>query len=296
MPPTRKLPLSALGCVVLMTAASAVAVLLKCPDCSNMVSDKAVACPKCGAPIAFIKQAAAESTRSNAVAQADTRNCVVRIQSESADGFGLVVEQEGNRFVVFDQRLIDGIESLNILPTTTNTPIRYEKLELATDRALARLSTDSTNVIPLRMSPDGGQTAKRWLSLSLNATNGQVMPTDVEVASQDSVTIRLSTPPENLLCVCDEKTNLVAIAQTGANRNTAMKVGPDVVWIPVEPGNLRNQTRLLIQAAAFTGKNGPEDQTQRENLKTALKTTPWLTKHLRERATALVQSLDRPAQ
>lgn len=284
------LPLTLICCVLLPGLVSVAAALLKCPECANMVSESAVACPKCGAPIALIKEAVAVNSRTNAAVHTENRNCVASIQTDTASGFGVIVAQAGTQFVIFDQRLIEGAESLTILATTTNTLMRYDKLELATDRPLARLVTDSTSVIPLRMSSAGAADANDLLSLSVVSTNGQVSVKKIEGASQDSRTVSLNAAPGRMVCVCDSMTNLVAVVLNKPSDNTAIKVGGVVQWIAVEPADFRKQTRLLAQATA-SAENGRTDRAQRKMLGKTLESTSWLTPHLRERATAIIQTL-----
>ena len=134
-----------LACVC---AATAFAVLVKCPDCDRQVSDHALMCPNCGCAGDYIRELLKTNVTETAEPPAFFRSLVV-VTSDKAAGVGVCVRDATGSYVVTSQDLLAGAESLSLALAVGGEPLPYTSIELADDRNLARLPIAGTNAQPL---------------------------------------------------------------------------------------------------------------------------------------------------
>ena len=204
--------------------------LIPCPDCGKQVSDRAAMCPSCGCPGDAIRIAA----QSNQTARVDVpsfSHSLIRVTPDQGAGVGVCNETTSQVYVLTAQSLLAGAQSLYLTKIWDGQSITYTSIELASDRGLARLSVNSTNLHPLAI-----QTADNAdLALVHVATNKSVA-----VMQTGTVNARLpvGTP------LLDATTNVIMIVCTTDGKH-ADNVASVPSWVPVPPLAYRTQTTLV---------------------------------------------------
>ena len=267
------LPLVALA----LSTLPALGELLSCPDCDNMVSTRAVFCPKCGCPAEFIRKATKDGADAS---QEEWRTFIVSVQGDQGSGYGVAYQENGTRCILVDQKLLDGATSLTLTTLGTNLNVRYTALELADARGLARLVTDSTNVIYIGMGQDPPTTTSSALAFGVTDAGTTVTSVWVDAETQRADIRTCPDAIPNCVAMCDASTNLLALCASPPH-----VLGREIEWVRVKPGEYRAQSSLLKSLEAPVG-NTPSADT----LKT-LKQTVWLTRHMKKRADRVIATV-----
>lgn len=255
--------------------------LLICPECTNQVSSQAIACPKCGAPIEFIKATLAKKA---ALLTQDRRTFVARIETDQGQGFGVAVQEGARRFLVFDAALIECAESLIIHALATNDLVAYQGIEIADTGGLTRLPTDATNLVFLHLSPLAESTTP---TLAVAVTTTHSLATNaIESIEVRGNRIGLTRPVPGLAAAF-AGTNLIAVAVAGSNKEM-QPLSPGVRWIAVKPADFRKQTRFLSACE----KSSATDADKAAGRRRELQSTSWLTTDLRRRAATALERMN----
>jgi hypothetical protein len=241
--------------------------LIPCPDCNKQVSDRALMCPSCGCPLEALRVAA----QSNKTVRAELPffcHSLVRVSSDQGEGVGVCIEAQSKLYVLISQSLLAGAQSLSLVKVLDNQSVSYTAIELASDRALARLAISATNLYPVPVTDENNAS----LALVHVVTNNSVMLVQTaEIPNR----LPLGTP------LLDSSTNLVMVV-TSENGKHADTVASVTNWVTVQPLAFRTQTSLLRNA---------NKRSDRSILLKQLQETKWLTPYLASEADILIKEL-----
>jgi hypothetical protein len=225
-------------------------------------------CPSCGCPAEAIRAA----TQSNMTARVELPSfchSLIRVTSDQGEGVGACIQIASQLYVLTAQHLLAGAQSLSLAKMLGGEPIPYSSIELASDRNLARLAVNSTNVHPLALA----QATNADLALVYVATNTSVI---IIHPGQENSPLPAGTP------LLDATTNLVMVLGTAGGKH-AENVASVPLWVPVQPLAYRTQTTLLQKAA--------KPAVDRATIVTQLQEMKWLTPYLAQQAQTLITDL-----
>ncbi|HYG33266.1 MAG TPA: hypothetical protein VEC99_00690, partial [Clostridia bacterium] len=215
----------------------------------------------------------------------DFRNCAVRVETDVRRGFGVAVQEGQRQFVLVDQRVIEGAETLNMFATTTNVAITYRTFEVANLGGVARFAIEGSNVLCMNLGT-WVETAEPLMALSVRA-NGDLATNVVQVVVLDSGGLRLEPEIANLLALC-RGSSVIGVPDVGSCK-LVKPIAAKMKWISVKPADFRQQTRLLHSWES--SKTVSERQVV--EMKEELSRTAWLTKDLQQRAVSALQRLNK---
>lgn len=259
------------------------AVLVKCPECANMVSDKAVACPKCGIPAELIKKALerqAVTQRTN-----EHRTVAVRVTTETAEGVGAAFTSEGKHYVGFDLALLERAESLTLHSVRSNVFVPYYTIELADDVPVVRVGTDSTNLLysPMSAEPHKGVTGN-----VICVTESGVTTTNSAKIQPDKPFVLTEPSMERAAFMQEDAGAVTAVASVAKGK--LIPVSSETKWVAVQPIALRQQVRALAHAEQRIKELDSADDGA--PLARELNSMSWSTGYFRGRAGRLLADLN----
>jgi len=223
--------------------------LIKCPDCDNDVSRRAVSCPACGCPGEAI---AAEANR---IDDARVLKPVVLITAPMGGGFGIAVQDSGNHVIALLDSMGTG-EQLS-LKSVSDQEIPYSAIEVAENLPLVRVTVqgDATSYLPL--SKTGERTT--FLNSDGHYTGG------VDAAS----------------ATLDAAGALSALVEQ--NSGTVVPVGPAIQWVSMRPAEFREQVSLLALASQESKAGALEPETRDRLAKTR-----WSSQYFKDQSEQLL--------
>jgi hypothetical protein len=225
-------------------------------------------CPSCGCPAEAIR-AATQANMTGKVALPSFCHSLIRVTSDQGEGAGACIQIASQLYVLTAQHLLAGAQSLSLAKMFDGEPIPYSSIELASDRNLARLAVNSTNVHPLALA----QATNADLALVYVATNTSVI---IIHPGQANNPLPAGTP------LLDAATNLVMVLGATGGKQAA-NVASVPLWVLVQPLAYRTQTTLLQKAA--------KPAVDRAATVTQLQETKWLTPYLAQQAQTLITDL-----
>jgi hypothetical protein len=282
-----------------MFCTGVLAELLTCPDCTNAVSSRAAFCPKCGCPADSIKVTSEEDQP-----PVETRTYLVRVKTDTAEGYGVGVDYAGEPYVVVPRPLLDGCNTLSLTLLNTNSPVHYASLEISKDAPLARLATSNTNMLFL---PAERQTRRdlsderhdvrlltlssRWASqVNTNLYAAAVMnPSQIIETQLDD-----STTPFYYSVLSDPTMSTIIgiqVAQGWTHASNAIPVTADAEWLQVKPAVFRAQSLLLVKARRMIQSRKTPSPDEAMGMQNKLTNTEWITDGMDDEATGLAQML-----
>ncbi|MCE9615919.1 MAG: hypothetical protein K8T26_16735 [Lentisphaerae bacterium] len=252
--------LAILACVAWATE------LIPCPDCEQPVSPRAVMCPRCGCPGDVITEAAALRSQTQEPAPSFP---IVHAITERSRGFAIAYAEGDARFLVVDANLVADASSLEILPLGTNTPVAYQRMQVAKDAGLVRFETPETNLLFLARAATSSADAAgaNWL-----------MPDGGILAAAPGTTV-----PDGALASVDSSTNLVGILCRDSRETSLAPLPLDRTWLDVAPNAFRLQMGLLAKAEEETATARISDETAK-----MLEETQWLSAYFAKRARSVI--------
>ncbi len=263
------------GLVLLVAVCVFAADLMPCPDCGEQVSERAVMCPHCGCPGEAIVSAAA-AARTEEEAEQLPPPPFARVKSDSmGEGYAVGVAEQGKQYVVMWFWLLANAESLQI-QAADGTDVDYRNLEIARNVPLARFQTSSTNLtylIPTRTF-DRATEEPIW-----------IVPSEEDELGFIAVHGSSNKCPADPVARVNTSTNLVGVVYTVSDmEGMSAQYPPSTEWLPVKPGELRRQTRLLHEADGER-RAGALSEAMRKQLQE----TEWLNPVMRDSAKTVLE-------
>ena len=131
--------------------------LIKCQDCTKMVSTQATACPHCGCPVPVNPNIADATnrivtTRQNPVAFDSVRNGIVFVRTKQSSGSGFIVEINNKKYLITNIHVLRDLKDLTI-KTLAGENLAWSSIELSDTQDIARLLLkEPNNVKPIPVS------------------------------------------------------------------------------------------------------------------------------------------------
>ena len=252
--------------------------LIDCPDCGQMVSERAIMCPQCGCPASGIVEAV---ELKHAAEKLLAPRSVVNVCSDSVVGCAVVVNKDNKTYLLMDYSLLDATTSLSITLLATNIAVGYRNLQFAQNKPFARFVTDDTNIVSIaminNMTPEF-EKDKIWLTS--NIFNDCIYSGNVQIS--DNLELVSRDTDIKLVAVADGETNLVGLVCNVGGKQVLSLMTDDIEWVSVSPLDYRNQTKLLVKAEKIVaGGSLPVDMVEK------LGNTKWATDILKKRAEKL---------
>ena len=194
---------------------------------------------------------------------------IVHASTERSRGYAIAYAEGDSRFIVMDAGLVADASSLKILPLGTNTPVAYQRMQIARDVGLVRFQTPETNLVFLaRVSPPPSDASgANWLM-----PDGKVLaaPTGTQA-------------PDGALASVDSNTNLVGVLCRSGRDTSLVPIPHEHTWLDVAPNAFRQQMALLAKAELETTSGRISGDTAK-----MLEETKWLSAFLENRARLII--------
>jgi hypothetical protein len=223
-------------------------------------------CPQCGCPGDAIKEAAAVRSQEK---QPAPKFPVVSASTERSRGYAIAYTEGDSRFLVMDAGLVADASSLEILPLGTNTPVAYQRMQIARDVGLVRFRTPETNLLFLARVPTPPADGTRVNSL---------MPDGKVLAAAPG-----AKAPDGALASVDANTNLVGVLCRSGRETSLVPLPHERTWLDVAPNAFRQQMALLAKAEKETATGRLSGETTK-----MLEETKWLSAFLERCARSII--------
>jgi hypothetical protein len=189
---------------------------------------------------------------------------------EQSQGYAVAFADGDRRFLIIDAMLLSDTTTLQITPLTTNSPVAYQKMQIACDAPLVRFQTEATNLLFLSRSQTGIPQSSNSIWLT---------PTGTAPALGQG-----QAPPRQAVAFADAQTNLIAFLCRQDGKPVVYPVPDETAWLGVAPSAFRVQMALLAKAK----KEATQQQISGETAR-ALEETKWLSAFLEKRARRIVE-------
>jgi len=130
--------------ILAMTALADESRLMPCPDCGKIVSKRALMCPGCGLKGEIIAEEAAKLAKAEEPPPPDDK--IVADFGDRKDEAMPVMFGEKPYAVMPLEKLV-GLKTLTLSLASTNTPINYASIELASPMPIVRFGITETNLL-----------------------------------------------------------------------------------------------------------------------------------------------------
>jgi len=194
---------------------------------------------------------------------------VVSATTERSRGYAIAYADGDSRFLVMDADLVADASTLEILPLGTNTPVAYQRMQIARDVGLVRFGTLETNLLFLARvpTPPADGTGANWLM-----PDGKILPAAPGTKA-----------PTGALASVDSNTNLVGVLSRGGRETSVAPLPHERTWMDVAPNAFRQQMALLAKADQETASGRISGETAK-----MLEETKWLSAFLEKRARSII--------
>ena len=253
--------------------------LIDCPDCGQMVSERAIMCPQCGCPASGILEAVEAK---HAAEKLLTPRSVVRVKTDNASGYAVIVAEDNKSYVMMDASLMDATVSLSITLLATNKTVRYQDFQVAQNKQFARFIAHSIDVVPVPILKEITTEIEKdsiWLTPDIYSdcvyTGKVTTGGGMELLNKDMGI--------DLVALADGQTNIVALVCNTDGKRILSPVVGELDWVTVSLSVYRNQTRMLVEAEKLA-----EEGELPENIIEELKKSKWSTEFLKKRAGQLL--------
>lgn len=222
-------------CLLCVPWAVMAAPLVRCPDCEKPVSPRAVFCPACGCP----EEAIIEVAKSPDSAVPREPDRLLRIDADGQRGFAFPVEMADGLYAVAPLEFLLAKDTLALSFFSTNAPVSYDAVEVATGAALVRLRLAETNLAYWCAAPERNEPAA---TLDVSMVGGMAFGREITVRT---------------LAQVSAATNLTAILSAVNGTPEAQRLSA-VTWLPVRPKAFREQSRAFLRLVSGDAEAKPE--------------------------------------